>query len=106
MTIGKESYIREILMKAHLRPITIDAEYGRISIEDVIKADPDVILIPYESTMNMDVNILVKAWDKYPQMKAVKNHQVLIINSDNLHMPGSGLVKGLHDVIEVVWGIK
>lgn len=106
MTIGKESYIREILMKAHLRPITIDAEYGRISIEDVIKADPDVILIPYESTMNVDVNIFVKAWDKYPQMKAVKNHQVLIINSDNLHMPGSGLVNGLHDVIEVVWGIK
>lgn len=106
MTIGKGSYLREILMKAHLRPIVIQAEYGRISIEEVVKADPDIILIPYDDTMNVDKGILIKMWDKYPQMKAVKNHQVLIVNSDNLHRPGTPLVKGLHDVIEVVWGIK
>lgn len=107
ITIGKGSYLQEILMKAHLRPITIKADgYSRISIEEVLKADPDIILIPYDSTMNVDKETLIKMWDRYPQMKAVKNHQVLIINSENLHMPGSRLVDGLKDVIEIVWDIK
>lgn len=106
MTIGKGSYLQEILMKAHLRPITIQAEYGRISIDEVVKYDPDIILIPYDNTMNVDKATLIRMWDRYPQMKAVKNHQVLIINSENLHTPGSRLVDGLKDVIEIVWDIK
>lgn len=106
ITAGSDSYITDILKLAHLNSISANRKgYPRYSIEEVIKQDPDVILIPYDNSMKIPQDELIKMWEKYDKLKAVKNNAIYIINADNINSPTPNIVEGYKEILKKVWKI-
>ncbi len=107
ITAGSDSYITDILELAHLKSISSNQKgYPRYSIEEVIKEDPDVILIPYDNSMKIPRDELMKMWKKYDKLKAVKNNAIYIINADNINSPAPRITDGYEEIIKKVWKIN
>lgn len=64
--------------------IAKDAKEGIYSREEVLKANPDVIII---TTMGMLGEEEKKVWGKYKTINAVKNNRVYVINTDKITSP-------------------
>lgn len=106
ITAGSDSYITGILELARLNSISANKKgYPRYSIEEVIKENPDVILIPYDNSMKIPQDELIKMWGKYDKLKAVKNNAIYIINANNINSPTPNIVEGYKEIIEKVWKI-
>ncbi|GJM07622.1 MAG: vitamin B12-binding protein [marine bacterium B5-7] len=59
----------------------------RVSLEAVIKANPDVIVSDQPHTLHTD-------WQKWPEMTAVKNQHLYAIPPDLIDRPGPRLIDG------------
>jgi len=64
--------------------IAKDAKEGIYSREQVLKANPDVIII---TTMGIAAEEEKKTWQKYEILNAVKNNQIYIIDTDKITSP-------------------
>jgi iron complex transport system substrate-binding protein len=56
--------------------------YGQLSKEDLAAADPDWILDSTHSTGGRLAGDPVEAWSEMPELKAVRNHRVRMLNED------------------------
>ena len=68
--------------------------YPRISIEEVIRRKPDVIII---SSMERDRKYMEAKdqWQQWPVIPAVKEGRVYLVDSDLLDRPSPRVVDGL-----------
>lgn len=64
--------------------IAKDAKEGIYSREQVLEANPDVIII---ATMGIAAAEEKKIWQKYETLNAVKNNQIYIIDTDKITSP-------------------
>jgi len=89
MTEGRKSFITEVMEAAGGRNIFADTplETVRVNIEAVLRARPEVIVIPSASG---DISTRRKFWHKW-----LKNVRVVAINPDLISRPGPRLVDGL-----------
>lgn len=106
VTVGKRSFLNEALEKVGAKNLYSDAmsAYPRPSLEDVLKRDPEVILI---ATFGEDERIfsqMAKRWLQFPKMKAVKNQQVKIFKSDALLRPSIRILEGLRQLSLAIYG--
>lgn len=106
VTVGGRSFLNEALEKVGAKNIYSDATiaYPRPSLEDVLKRDPDVIII---ATLGEDGRIfsqMAKRWLQFPKMKAVKNRQVKILKSDALLRPSIRILEGLRQLSQAIYG--
>ena len=92
-TIGKKSFLTDLLEKAGGESATADIEeaYPKISKERALVIDPEVIVLS-DSPDNDKPNEVFK------NSKAVKNDKILKINADILSRPGPRLV----DALEII----
>ncbi len=110
MTVNKNTFHNDVIRlaggdnMAKNQPIT----YPRISIEEVMRRGPEVIVI---SSMERGGSFerARKDWMKWSSIPAVKNRRVHLINSDLLDRPSPRIVKGLETMArlihpEVEWG--
>jgi len=110
MTVNKNTFHHDVIRlaggdnMARDEPIT----YPRISIEEVMRRGPDVIII---SSMERGGSFerARKDWVKWSSIPAVKERRVHLINSDLLDRPSPRIVKGLETMArlihpEVEWG--
>jgi len=110
MTVNKNTFHHDVIRlaggdnMARDEPIT----YPRISIEEVMRRGPDVIII---SSMERGGSFerARKEWMKWSSIPAVKERRVHLINSDLLDRPSPRIVKGLETMArlihpEVEWG--
>jgi iron complex transport system substrate-binding protein len=110
MTVNKNTFHHDVIRlaggdnMARDEPIT----YPRISIEEVMRKGPDVIII---SSMEREGSFerARKGWMKWSSIPAVKERRVHLINSDLLDRPSPRIVKGLETMArlihpEVEWG--
>jgi len=110
MTVNKNTFHHDVIRlaggdnMARDEPIT----YPRISIEEVMRKGPDVIII---SSMERGGSFerARKDWMKWSSIPAVKERRVHLINSDLLDRPSPRIVKGLETMArlihpEVEWG--
>ena len=110
MTVNKNTFHHDVIRlaggdnMARDEPIT----YPRISIEEVMRKGPDVIII---SSMERGGSFerARKGWMKWSSIPAVKERRVHLINSDLLDRPSPRIVKGLETMArlihpEVEWG--
>ncbi|MDR2666384.1 MAG: helical backbone metal receptor [Endomicrobium sp.] len=85
-TLGKQSFINDY--SYYTRTINVysdfNVRYFTVDIEDVIKRNPDIILIANVDGVNNNGEII--RWSKYKMIKAVKNNKVFVINVDNNYM--------------------
>ncbi len=110
MTVNKNTYHNDLIclaggknMTAH-EPIT----YPRISIEEVIRKGPDVIII---SSMDRkgEFEKAKEEWMEWSSIPAVKNNRVYLIDSDLIDRPSQRVLDGLEAMArlihpEVNWG--
>lgn len=92
-TIGKDSFLTEVVAKAGGESVTKDVPsgYPKLSKETASAMDPDVIILS-DSEDNKEPNAAFK------NSKAVKNGRVYRINADIISRPGPRLVDALEQI--------
>ncbi|MEO8574529.1 MAG: cobalamin-binding protein, partial [Pyrinomonadaceae bacterium] len=92
-TIGKESFLTELIDKAGGRSVTRDlaTAYPKISKETALALDPEVIILS-DSEDNREPSEVLK------NSPAVKNNRVFRINADIISRPGPRLVDALEEI--------
>lgn len=99
MSAGRDSFIDELIALAGGINIAHDTEraYSYISPEQVIKRDPDCIVLAY--MVNEDAASAIKERLGWREISAVKNNRIYSdINPDILLRPGPRLVEGLKEL--------
>lgn len=96
-TIGKESFLTEIIERAGGVSVTKDVEtaYPKLSKETALALNPDVLILS-ESPDNTEPNEVFK------NSNAVKKEKVFKINADILSRPSPRLIDGLEQISEVL----
>jgi iron complex transport system substrate-binding protein len=96
-TIGRESYLTDLVRRAGGSSVTADVSgaFPRYSDEAALAARPDAIILPSGGSMG-DANSTVAASLK--NSPAAMNKRVYKINDDHLSRPGPRLVDGLEEM--------
>lgn len=99
-TSGPTSFINDILALAGGDAVTKDggAPWMDYSMEQLIKKDPDFILV---SSDVGDAEKLKKA-NGYKDLRAVKEGKVIVINSNLVSRPGPRIVDGLEAIAKAI----
>jgi iron complex transport system substrate-binding protein len=81
---AKDSFVNDFIEFAGGTNIAREAKSGFYSREEVLKQDPDVIIL-----VGMDAETAneKKAWQKFPALKAVKNGRIFIMDSYRVCSP-------------------
>lgn len=77
--------------------------YPRVSVEDVLKRNPDVILLVALGSETRAFDKAKKRWLNFSTLAAVREKRVYIIQSDALVRPGPRLPDGLIEVESVLF---
>jgi iron complex transport system substrate-binding protein len=92
---GGSSYLNEVLTIAGGRNVLGDAAiaYAKVSLEEVLARDPDVIIDMGEMAQTVGVTeeqkrAVVRLWGRYPNLKAVRTKRVFAVASDVFVVPG------------------
>ena len=65
-----------------------DAKFQQVTLEALIKMDPDVIILLRDKMKPEEQELEIKFWKKLPTLKAVKNNNFHIITGDEIMIPG------------------
>ena len=92
-TIGKQSFLTELVAQAGGHSVTAEVEsaYPKISKETASALNPEVIILS-DSEDNKEPN------DVFKNSPAVKNGRVFKVNADILSRPGPRLVDALEQI--------
>ena len=103
MTVNKNTFHQDLIHLAGGRNMARDEPitYPRISIEEVIRKKPDVIII---SSMERGGGFekMKQEWLKWPSIPAVKNNRVYLIDSDLIDRPSPRIVDGLEAMARII----
>jgi iron complex transport system substrate-binding protein len=83
-SVNKDSFINDLIERAGGINIAKFTEKGFFSCEEVLRQNPDVILI---TAMGLDDKAEKQSWLKYKNLNAVKNNRIFIIDSYKLCSP-------------------
>lgn len=100
VAVGRASYLNEIIALAGGRNAFEDAHaaYPKISAEEVLARDPDVIvdmgdMSDTDHVTEQQKQAVVALWNRFPQLKAVRNRRVYAVASDIYVVPGPRVVQ-------------
>uniref|UniRef100_A0A7C3UXZ4 Cobalamin-binding protein n=1 Tax=candidate division WOR-3 bacterium TaxID=2052148 RepID=A0A7C3UXZ4_UNCW3 len=101
VTIGNNSFLSDVLERCGLKNIFSDLpeEYPIVKIEEIIKKDPEIILILHPLAKREDVKKRIG----FEKMKAVKEGKIITdINPDLLLRPGPRIILGLEKLLNEI----
>ena len=100
VAVGSHNYLTEVIELAGGRNIFDDAKpsYAKISAEEILARSPRVILDMGDMSDPTGVTeehkrAVVKLWDRYPNVAAVRDHRVHAIASDIFVVPGPRVIE-------------
>jgi iron complex transport system substrate-binding protein len=98
MLAGKNTFLNEFLLFNGLKNIAEDSplNYPLFSREEILKRDPDFIIIPTDNGKE-----ITKAEQIYPEwktLKAVKNNNVIFVDRDLFSRPGTRFIDAVNDL--------
>ncbi|MBK7104704.1 MAG: cobalamin-binding protein [Ignavibacteriae bacterium] len=101
-TVGKNSFINEILTFAGLKNIASDNDikYPLYNREEIVKRDPDYILL-YETNTNK-IDELLHAYPEWNTLKSVINKRIFYVNADLFSRPGPRFVDAVENLNKLV----
>lgn len=94
MTLNHHSLVTNVIETCGGKNIFSQA-FGlapQVSIESIIKASPDVLLISAEQE---DYQKSKRFWNQYPELSAVKNHFIFSVNPDWIERYGPRILDGM-----------
>ncbi|MCC6341413.1 MAG: cobalamin-binding protein [Bryobacterales bacterium] len=99
---AKGSYLTELLADAGGENIFEDspAAYPKVSLEELLARDPEIILDMGDSTLTGAITEehkreVIRLWDRYQTLSAVRNHRVYPVADDRFVIPGPRMVEAL-----------
>jgi iron complex transport system substrate-binding protein len=103
MTVNKNTFHNDLIRLAGGVNMTADEPitYPRISIEEVIRKKPDIIII---SSMERggEFEKTREEWMKWKSIPAVKNDRVYLIDSDLIDRPSQRIIDGLEEMARLI----
>ena len=106
-TVGKGEFMDEMITLAGGTNVASDIEgWSQINEENIIKANPDVILYA-KSVIENDKTLaeIIKERSGWDQITAVKNDQVIGLDDNLLSRPGPRVTQGLIEVVITSYSI-
>jgi len=94
MTVNKETKIHQLMSICQAQNVFADnpTQYPQISIENVMVASPELIIIPDEASVTPQPDI---QWQNWPEIPAVKHNQFIHVNADLLHRFSTRMLLGV-----------
>ncbi|MBU6153624.1 MAG: hypothetical protein KGP28_04915, partial [Bdellovibrionales bacterium] len=85
ITVGGDSYLSEALESVGLKNVfsSLRAGYPKVSIESVLSADPERILIMDHAGDPEELHESRKDWSRFQTLSAVRNRRVELISGDD-----------------------
>jgi iron complex transport system substrate-binding protein len=103
MTVNRNTFHNDLIRLAGGINMAADEAitYPRISLEEVIKKKPDIIII---SSMEIggEFERAKKEWMKWTSIPAVKNNRVYLIDSDIIDRPSQRIIDGLEAMARLI----
>lgn len=105
-TVGKGEFMDELITLAGGENVASDLEgWNEINEENIIKANPDVILfggnVLYED--NKTIGEMIKARGGWDQITAVKEDRVIGLDDNLLSRPGPRVTQGLIEIAKAIY---
>ncbi|MGO2011668.1 MAG: cobalamin-binding protein [Pseudoalteromonas sp.] len=97
MTVGKNTWINQLIDICQGRNVFANSrtDYPQISIENVVVAKPEVIILPDEKSQKQQAVI---DWSQWPEVPAIQHNQFISVNADVLHRFTTRVLEGLDDM--------
>jgi ABC-type Fe3+-hydroxamate transport system substrate-binding protein len=103
ITVGPGSFIHQLIELAGGENVAAGAptSYPRLSIEEVIKKDPEIIIFPVGSVEGIPTD-QQELWRRWSTISAVKHGRFHQIPSDLLNRPGPRISEGLELLTKII----
>ncbi|WP_051564675.1 ABC transporter substrate-binding protein [Desulfovermiculus halophilus] len=102
VSVGSDTFIHELISIAGGENVAAGSvQYPRYSREDVLVADPDVILI---NSMSKDEDLVqaeIKKWKAFPQIDAVRSERIHPLDASLFNRPTPRLVEALRILVHL-----
>ncbi len=102
VSAGKDSYIDSLITLAGGSNIAgSKTEYPRYSWENIMLLQPEIVLI---SSMagGKSPELLKASWQRWPEIPAVKNNRIYVVNADLFNRPSARLITGLEILAKIL----
>lgn len=110
IVVGKNSFLNEAIELVGAKNIFSDLSggYPRPALEEAVRRDPDVIVIPSDqpapSPNNGQINREATVWRQFPKMKAVANGKIKTVHSEALARPSPRILQGIIALEHAIFG--
>ncbi|MEP6888283.1 MAG: cobalamin-binding protein [Nitrospirales bacterium] len=103
MTVGPGSFIHQIIELAGATNIAADAQtaYPRITMEEVLRDDPEILLFPVGKEEGIP-DVEQQQWLLWTRLSAVRHSRFVRIPSVLLDRPGPRIVEGLEQLARAI----
>ena len=103
ITVGPGSFVHHVIVSAGGANVAEHAAspYPRLSMEEVIKQDPEVILFPVGSVEGMSESEQ-HLWRRWNMLSAVNRGKFHQISSDLFNRPGPRVVEGMEKLARLL----
>jgi iron complex transport system substrate-binding protein len=109
MVVGQASYLNEILEIAGGENVfkNASAGYPKVSLEEILSRNPDVIIDMGEMADTVGVSDaqkrnVVSLWNRMAAISAVRNHRVEAVASDIFVVPGPRVVQAAQEFFSIL----
>ncbi len=103
MTINKDTWLNQLVEICQGENVfgNNPTQYPKIGIENVIVAQPEIIILPDEKSKKVQP---VVNWQKWPEIPAVKHDGFVHVNADLLHRFSTRMLNGVEDMCKKIDG--
>lgn len=101
MTVAKNTWINQLMETCQSSNVFANSatDYPQVSIENVVVAQPQIIIIPDEKSATPQPKI---NWQQWPEIPAVKQQLFISVNADLLHRFSPRMLEGLADMCDKI----
>ena len=99
---GKNTFMDEMLTIIHAENVVTEEEWPKMDQEAIIASNPDVIITTYGFYTD-DAVEQVLSREGWQDINAVKNKQVVDVESDKVNRSGPRLVEGVEEFAKAVY---
>ena len=103
ISVGPGSYIHQLIELAGAKNAAEDSEvpYPRFNVEEVLRQNPEFLLFPTGRSEGIP-QAERDQWRRWPSLEAVKQNNLVQVQSDLLSRPGPRVVEGLEALIKIL----
>lgn len=102
VSAGSDTFIHELIVTAGGKNLAEDyMSYPRFSTEEVVVVSPDIIIITSMAREKVFDKVKAK-WSQWPNIPAVKNDRIFLVDSNLFDRPTPRLINGLDTLARLI----